>query len=218
MIRVLLADDVPLVRVGLRTVLCERTGIDIVGEAADGSAAVDICRRVKPNVVLMDIKMPVMNGIEALTRIRGPGGCPGVKVVMFTMFDHDDYLFAALRLGAAGFIVKDAAPSDIIAGVRAAHAGEAMISPSATVRLIEAFIDSSCGGSEPPEDLAILTYREAQVLQLVVTGLHNDEIAVRLGVSYSTVKSHIRHLHEKLACRDRLQLALYGIAHGVRRW
>ncbi|MGV9294734.1 MULTISPECIES: response regulator [Amycolatopsis] len=217
MIRVLLVDDLPLVRIGLRSVLCERAGMTVVGEAGDGGQAVELCRRLKPDVVLMDIRMPGMNGLDALSHITGPGGCDGVKVVMFTMFDHDEYLFTALRRGAVGFIVKDSPPDKIIAALRAAHSGEALLSPSSTVRLISAFVAQPPPG-ETAEMPGGLTEREAEVLQLVVSGLRNEEIAERLMISYTTVKSHIRHLHEKLCCRDRVQLVIYGFEHGIRQW
>ncbi|WP_328648055.1 response regulator transcription factor [Amycolatopsis sp. NBC_00348] len=210
-------DDLQLVRIGLRSVLCERAGMSIVGEAEDGAHAVDLCRRLKPDVVLMDIRMPGMDGLEALSHINGPGGCDGVKVVMFTMFDHDEYLFTALRRGAAGFIVKDSSPDKIISALRAAHSGEALLSPSSTVRLIAAFVSQLQPG-ETAKKPASITERESEVLQLVVSGLRNEEIAERLMISYTTVKSHVRHLHEKLGCHDRVQLVIYGFEHGVRHW
>ncbi|GAB2811683.1 response regulator [Lentzea nigeriaca] len=217
LIRVLLVDDLPLVRIGLRSVLCERAGMAVVGEAEDGADAVELCRKLKPDVVLMDIRMPRMDGLEALSHITGPGGCTGVKVVMFTIYDHDEYLFTALCRGATGFIVKDSPPEVVVAALRAAHSGEALLSPSSTLRLISAFVSQPPPG-QTPEMPDGLTGREFEVLQLVVSGLRNEEIADRLMVSYTTVKSHVRHLHEKLGCRDRVQLVIYGFEHGIRRW
>jgi DNA-binding NarL/FixJ family response regulator len=217
LIRILLADASPLVRVGLRTILCKRAGMTVVGEAEDGERAVSLCRRLKPDVVLMDVRMPRMDGIQAISHIKGPAGVEGVKVIMFTMFDHDEYLFLALKLGASGFLGKDSAPDMIISAVRAAHSGDALLSPKTTARLISAFVDAPGMPTSTGVDLASLTPRERDVLELIVSGLHNDEIANYLGVSQATVKSHMRHLLEKLRCRDRVQLVIYGFEHGMRR-
>lgn len=217
LIRILLADASPLVRVGLRAVLCKRAGMTVVGEAEDGEQAISLCRRLKPDVVLMEVRMPKMDGIQAVSHIKGPAGIEGVKVVIFTMFDHDEYLFSALKLGASGFLVKDSAPDVIISAVRAAHSGDALLSPKTTARLISAFVDAPGMPTKNGIALASLTSRERDVLELIVSGLHNGEIANHLGVSQATVKSHMRHLFEKLHCRDRVQLVIYGFERGMRR-
>ncbi|MGP4005625.1 response regulator [Streptomyces sp. 4N124] len=213
----LVADDSPVLRTGLRTMFCERTGVTWVGEAVDGRAAVAACRRLHPSVVLMDVKMPVMDGLAATQEICSPGGVPGTRVVMLTVFDQDEIVFDALRAGACGFVLKDCPPEQIISAVRLAATGEALLSPRMTAQLIKEFARSP-RRAEAGRDLeAALTSREREVFDCVMVGMHNDEIAARLSMSPSTVKSHVRHLCQKFGARDRVQLVIAGYEAGLVR-
>ena len=216
MIRVLLADDQVLVRTGLRTILEDAGGFDIVGEAGDGSEAVARSAELHPDVVLMDVRMPNLDGIEATRRIRAQPQPP--RVLVLTTFDLDEYVYAGLRAGASGFLLKDALAADLVSAIRAVVAGDAVVAPSATRRLIERFLDS---GRLPEQDatrrLAVLTEREREVLALMARGLSNAEIAGQLYLSEGTVKTHVSHLLGKLGLRDRVQAVVLAYETGLIR-
>ncbi len=215
-IRVLLVDDQPLVRTGLAVILDAQPDLEVVGEAGDGMAAVAAAGRLRPDVVLMDIRMPVLDGLAATRAISDDARLGGVRVVILTTFDLDEYVFEALRSGASGFLVKDTEPSDLIRAVRAVVAGDALLSPSVTRRLIEEFAtrrkDPSAGPALDP-----LTDREREVMALVATGLSNDEIAERLFMSPATAKTHVSRAMVKLGARDRAQLVVFAYEAGLVR-
>jgi DNA-binding NarL/FixJ family response regulator len=219
-IRVLLADDQALVRAGFRALLSSAPDITVVGEAEDGHAAVLRARDTVPDVVLMDIRMPGTDGLEAARRIVDDPRLAAVRVVMLTTFAEDAYIFDAIRAGASGFLVKDIEPADLIAAVRVVHRGDALLSPTVTRRLIEEF----AARAKPPEPgrelgalLARLTDREREVLALVASGLSNDDIAARLVVSPATAKTHVSRAMVKLGVRDRAQLVVIGYESGLVR-
>jgi DNA-binding NarL/FixJ family response regulator len=209
---VLVADDQELVRAGFCVIL-EAAGFTVAGEAADGAQAVEIAERDQPDVVLMDIRMPVMDGLAATRRITARPGAP--KVVILTTFDLDDYVYEALRAGASGFLLKDAPRADLIAAVRIAAAGDALLAPSVTRRLIEAFAARPAEHAPRPSMLASLTPRERDILLLIARGLTNGEIAGELVVSETTVKTHIGHLLAKLSLRDRVQAVILAYETGT---
>ena len=212
-IRVLVVDDQELVRLGFCVILDAADGITVVGEAANGEAAVSQVAAHGPDVVLMDIRMPGMDGLEATRLItRGPAG---PKVVMLTTFDLDDYVYEALRAGASGFLLKDSPRHDLIAAVRAAAAGDALLAPSVTRRLIEAFARRPPETSPSPSQLASLTARERDVLLLLARGRSNAEIASVLFVSEATVKTHVGNLLAKLGLRDRVQAVILAYETGI---
>jgi DNA-binding NarL/FixJ family response regulator len=210
-LRVLVADDQELVRAGFCVIL-EASGLVIAGEAADGAQAVALAASEKPDVVLMDVRMPVMDGLEATRQIAAAPGAP--KVVILTTFDLDDYVYEALRAGASGFLLKDAPRADLIAAVRVAAAGDALLAPSVTRRLIEAFARRPATSAPPPSRLASLTPRERDILRLVARGYSNAEIAGELVVSEATVKTHVGHLLAKLGLRDRVQAVILAYETG----
>jgi DNA-binding NarL/FixJ family response regulator len=213
-IRVLVVDDQELVRLGFCVILDAAEGITVVGEAANGEAAVSQVAAHEPDVVLMDIRMPGMDGLEATRLItRGPAAPP--KVVMLTTFDLDDYVYEALRAGASGFLLKDSPRHDLIAAVRAAAAGDALLAPSVTRRLIEAFARRPPETSPSPSQLASLTARERDVLLLLARGRSNAEIASVLFVSEATVKTHVGNLLAKLGLRDRVQAVILAYETGI---
>jgi DNA-binding NarL/FixJ family response regulator len=213
-IRVLVVDDQELVRSGFCVILDAAEGICVVGEAANGEAAVSQVAAHDPDVVLMDIRMPGMDGLEATRQItRGPSAGP--KVVMLTTFDLDDYVYEALRAGASGFLLKDSPRADLIAAVRAAAAGDALLAPSVTRRLIEAFARRPPEASPSPSQLASLTARERDVLLLLARGRSNSEIAAALFVSEATVKTHVGNLLAKLGLRDRVQAVILAYETGI---
>ena len=213
-IRVLVVDDQELVRLGFCVILDAADGITVVGEAANGEAAVAQVAAHAPDVVLMDIRMPGMDGLEATRRISGgQSGAP--KVVMLTTFDLDDYVYEALRAGASGFLLKDSPRHDLIAAVRAAAAGDALLAPSVTRRLIEAFARRPPETSPSPSQLASLTARERDVLLLLARGRSNAEIAEVLFVSEATVKTHVGNLLAKLGLRDRVQAVILAYETGI---
>jgi DNA-binding NarL/FixJ family response regulator len=214
-IRVLLADDQKLVRAGFRVLLERGDEIEVVGEAADGAEALDAARAARPDVVLMDIRMPVLDGLEATRRIVADELLAGVRVVVLTTFELDEYVFEALRAGASGFLLKDIDPDDLRQAVRVAAAGDALLSPSVTRRLITEFASRP---ARPPRDaarLAALTEREREVLALVAGGLSNDEIGQRLFMSPATAKTHVSRAMAKLGARDRAQLVVVAYETGL---
>ncbi|EST19150.1 response regulator transcription factor [Streptomyces niveus] len=216
MIRVLLADDQSLVRAGFRALLDAQPDIEVAGEAADGAEALRKVRELAPDVVLMDIRMPVMDGLDATRRITEDGGLDQVKVVMLTTFELDEYVFEALRSGASGFLVKDTEPEELLRAVRAVTDGDALLSPGVTRRLIAEFASRSKAPS-PADGLGELTEREREVMALVGIGLSNEEIARRLVVSPLTAKTHVSRTMVKLGARDRAQLVVRAYESGLVR-
>jgi DNA-binding NarL/FixJ family response regulator len=214
-IRVVLADDQTLVRAGFRALLERTDGIDVVGEATDGAAAVAIARETVPDVVLMDVRMPVLDGIEATRRITADPLLPDVRVLVLTTFEVDEYVFEALRAGASGFLLKDVEPDDLRQAVRLVADGQALLSPSVTRRVIAEF---SGGRQRNPPDrsrLAQLTDREREVMALVARGLTNDEIGARLFLSPATAKTHVNRAMTKVGARDRAQLVVLAYESGL---
>ncbi|MER6316883.1 response regulator transcription factor [Streptomyces sp. NPDC001581] len=216
MIRVLLADDQLLVRAGFRALLDAQPDIEVAGEAANGEEAVRLVRELRPDVVLMDIRMPVLDGLEATRRITEGRGPAAVRVVMLTTFELDEYVFEAIRSGASGFLVKDTEPEELLRAVRAVVAGDALLSPGVTRRLIAEFAARS---KQPAAaaDLGRLTEREREVMALVGMGLSNEEIARRLVVSPLTAKTHVSRTMVKLGARDRAQLVVLAYESGLVR-
>jgi DNA-binding NarL/FixJ family response regulator len=213
-VTVLVADDQELVRAGLRTILEAKPDIEVTGEAADGQAAVDAARRLRPDVVVMDVRMPVMDGLEATRRIASGPGEPR-RVLVLTTFDLDEYVYEALRAGASGFLLKGAPTDQVVEAVRVVAAGEALLSPSVTRRLIDEFARRPTPGARPPAALEELTAREREVLALVARGRSNPEIADELVVSAATVKTHVAHILLKLGVRDRVQAVILLYESGV---
>jgi DNA-binding NarL/FixJ family response regulator len=240
-ISVAVADDQALVRVGFCGIIAATPGFSVVGEAANGAEAVAVARAVKPDVILMDVRMPVLNGIEATRQITASPQSAGVRVIILTTFDLDEYVFAALRAGASGFLLKDTLPADLLTAMRIVAAGEALLAPSVTRRLISEFArtpapargtapTSAAGGMESPPSARmspsppatatdrvaqLLTERECEVLRLIATGMSNAEIASRLCISPATAKTHVAHLLTKLDSRDRVQLVIIAYQAGL---
>src|SRR5690606_20752379 len=217
-IRVLLVDDQSLLRLGFRALLDRQPDLEVVGEAADGAEAVTMVQALQPDVALMDVRMPTMDGIEATRRIVESGS--PVRVLVLTTFDLDEYVYAALRAGASGFLLKDATPADLLAGVRIVASGEAAVSPGITRLLIEAFAQHLPAGSEPPvqgERLGLLTERERDVLVELARGRANSEIAASLFISEATVKVHVGRILAKLGLRDRVQVVVFAYENGIVR-
>ena len=216
-IRVAIADDQPLIRTGLRAMLDHASDLELVGEAEDGEQAVAVVARERPDVVLMDIRMPVLDGIEATRRITGDAGLDAVRVVILTTFDVDDYVHAAIRAGASGFLLKDAPPEEVLDAIRVVARGDALLAPSVTRRLIAELAARPDAERPPPPQLDGLTEREREVLALVGRGLSNAEIASRLFVSPATAKTHVSHVMTKLYARDRAQLVVIAYESGLIR-
>jgi len=214
-IRVLIVDDQELVRTGFRLFLETQPGLAVVGEAGDGEEAIERVRELRPDVVLMDIRMPTMDGVEATAKLTSGAIEPAARVLVLTTFDLDEYVFGALRAGAAGFLLKDAPRERLIEAIRVVHSGEALLSPSITRRLIEDFAARSDPIEPPAAVLAELTPREREVLVLVAHGLSNAEIAARLVVTEATVKSHVGAVLLKLGLRDRVQAVVFAYEHGI---
>ena len=215
MIRVLVADDQALVRLGLKVLLENEDGMALAGEAADGREAVDLIRREHPDVVLMDVRMPVMDGIEALKAVVADPQLESTRVVMLTTFELDEYVFEALRAGASGFLIKDTDPTELLRAIRVAATGESLLSPTVTRRLITEFVGRPERRVTPHPHLRTLTDRERQVVALVAEGLTNDEIGERLFVSPDTVRTHVSRAMGKLEARDRAQLVVFAYQSGL---
>ena len=226
MIRVLLADDQALIRAGFRVLLEAADDIEVIGEAVNGDQAVELATAERPDVILMDIRMPGTDGLAATAQIAATDALNGVKVVILTTFETDEYVYQALRAGASGFLVKDAEPEELIRAVRVVHRGEALLSPSVTRRLIASLatrapaVPAAAGRdpanpARPAADLARLTEREREVLALVAQGLSNEEIATRLYLSPLTTKTHVSHIMTKLSARDRAQLVVIAYESGL---
>ena len=214
-IRILIADDQELVRTGLRLVLQAYDDLDVIAEAADGEQARELAEKLHPDVVLMDVRMPRMDGIEAVTLLSAAALDPPPRVLMLTTFDLDEYVFGALRAGAAGFLLKDASRERLVDAIRVVNAGEALLSPSITRRLIEEFAKRSDPIRPPDTIMEALTARERETLGLVARGLSNAEIAQRLFVTEATVKSHVSSVLTKLGLRDRVQAVVFAYEHGL---
>jgi DNA-binding NarL/FixJ family response regulator len=207
-VTVLVADDQDIVRTGLRMILDAQPGIEVVGEARNGQEAVDLARRLRPDVCLMDIRMPELDGIEATRRLAGPDVSDPIAVVVITTFDLDEYVYGALKAGARGFLLKDSGPDLLAQAVHAAAAGDALIAPNVTVRLLTAFADVPA--PDPVQPVAPLTDREEEVLLTVARGRTNAEIADELTISMSTTKTHLASLMMKLGARNRVELAMWA--------
>jgi DNA-binding NarL/FixJ family response regulator len=214
-VRVLLVDDQALIRAGFRMILEAEDDLEVVGECGDGTQAIDSVKRFAPDVVLMDIRMPEMDGIEATRRIVGGDGETAVKVLMLTTFDLDEYVYDALRAGASGFLLKDVPADQLVSGIRLVAQGDALLAPSVTRRLIQEFSRSSRGRGERPAGLDELTPREVEVFKLLARGMSNAEIAADLIVSETTVKTHVARILMKLEVRDRVQAVVLAYESGV---
>ena len=214
-IRVLVVDDQALVRAGFRMILDAHDDIDVIGEAENGAVAVAQAHALRPDVVLMDVRMPVMDGIEATRRLAGTDARDPVKVLVLTTFDLDEYVYEALRAGASGFLLKDVPRDELVRGIRVVANGEALLAPSVTRRLVEDFARRPAQSDRSPARLDVLTGREREVLELVAQGLSNTEIAEALYVSGATVKTHFGHVLMKLDLRDRVQAVILAYDVGL---
>lgn len=211
-IRVLIVDDQALVRTGFRMILESEPDIEVAGEAGDGLEAVAAAKETAPDVVLMDVRMPNMDGLEATRRIIAPGG---PRVLMLTTFDMDEYVYESLRAGASGFLLKDAPADQLVTGIRAVAAGQSLLAPSVTRRLIEHYTRGAAPNASAPEEVSSLTARELEVLRLVARGLSNAEIADTLVIGETTVKTHVARVLMKLGLRDRIQIAIYAYENAL---
>jgi DNA-binding NarL/FixJ family response regulator len=215
MIRVLLADDQELVRVGLRTLLNSEDDLTVVGDAADGLRAVELARQLRPDVVLMDVRMPGVDGIEAARRIGADPSIAGTRIIVLTTFEIDEYVFEALRIGASGFLIKDTKPAELVRAVRLVAAGDALLSPSVTRRVLDELASRPGRQARPHPQLELLTDREREVVALVAEGLSNEEIAGRLTISPATARTHVSRAILKLGARDRAQLVAFAYRSGL---
>jgi DNA-binding NarL/FixJ family response regulator len=214
-VRIGVVDDQPLIRTGLRTMIEHAADLELVGEAGDGEQAVDLARRHRPDVVLMDVRMPVVDGIEATRRITADPDLTGVRVIVLTTFDVDDYVHAAIRAGASGFLLKDATRDELLNAVRVVAGGDALLAPTVTRRLIHEFVQRPPSRRPDPARLDALTQREREVLVLIARGMSNAEIAAELIVGDATVKSHVAHVLMKLDLRDRIQAVILAYELGI---
>ena len=214
-IRIVLADDQPLVRVGLRALAEAEGDLDIVGEAADGEDAVSLARSLRPDVVVMDIRMPGLDGLEATRRIAADPQLANVRVLVLTTFEVDEYVFEALRAGAGGFLLKDAEPAELLRGIRTVAAGASLLSPSGTRRGVEAFANKPAPAAPRTSLLGERTEREREVVALVGGGLSNDEIAERLFISPATARTHVSRAMSKIEARDRAQVVVFAYESGL---
>lgn len=213
-VRVLIADDQAMVRAGFAALLDARPDIDVVGQAENGAVAVDLTAATHPDVVLMDVRMPVLDGLAAARQILAVPDC-ATRVVMLTTFDIDEYVLEAIRAGASGFLLKDAPPADLVAAVRVVHRGDALLAPSVTRRLLERVATTPDHRSAPPPELASLTHREREVLVEVARGRSNVEIAAVLTIAEQTVKTHVSRVLGKLGLRDRAQAVIVAYESGL---
>jgi DNA-binding NarL/FixJ family response regulator len=212
-IRVLIVDDQPLVRAGFRTILGSKRDIEVVGEAENGAEAVALAERRRPDVILMDIRMPVLDGVEATRRLVAAG--TPARILVLTTFDLDEYVHAAIRAGASGFLLKDVTPANLLEAIRIVAGGDALLAPSVTRRLLERFATTLPPGEDSSAALAELTSRETEVLRLLASGMSNAEIASELVVSEATVKTHISSMLRKLGLRDRVQAVIVAYETGL---
>lgn len=214
-IKVLLVDDQPLLRMGFRLILEGEDDVEIIAEASDGAEGVRLVAAHLPDVVLMDVRMPVMDGIEASRRITASGACS--RIIILTTFDLDEYAFSGLRAGASAFLLKDVAPEELVHAVRVVASGDAVVAPRVTQRLLETYVRSQHGGPKPPSDplLEDLTPRELEVLHAIAEGLSNAELAHKFFLSEATVKTHVRRILTKLHLRDRVQAVVYAYETGL---
>ena len=215
MIRVLLADDQALVRAGFRVLVASDTEMEVVGEAVDGEQAVRLARQLQPDIVLMDVRMPRMDGLEATRQIAADRALGDVHVLILTTFEQDDYVFEALRAGASGFLLKDCEPNDLLNAVRIVTRGEALLAPSVTRKLIAAFAAQPRRAAVAPAALKVLTEREREVMALVAAGRSNEEIAEQLVITPATAKTHVSRAMAKLGARDRAQLVVMAYETGL---
>ncbi|GID30440.1 response regulator [Paractinoplanes brasiliensis] len=213
MTTVLIADDQPLQRLGFRMLLDGTAGMIVVGEASSGGEAVRLVDRTHPDVVLMDVRMPGMDGIEATRRITAAG--PRTHVLILTTFDLDEYVYAGLRAGASGFLLKDAQPDELIAGIRAVAGGDSVVAPSLTRKLMNAYLQDTAPAADPDPRLAMLSEREREVLEAIGRGATNAEIAVRFTLTESTVKKHVGRVLAKIGARDRIQAVIFAYDNGL---
>ena len=215
MIRAVIVDDQALVRLGLTVLLENEDDITLVGEAADGREALDVVRRTKPDIVLMDVRMPVLDGIEALRIIAADAALAATKVLVLTTFELDEYVFEALRAGASGFMIKDTEPAELLRAIRVVASGESLLSPTVTRRLISEFVSGPTRRISPHPQLGTLTEREREIVGQVAEGLTNDEIAAKLVLSPATVRTHVSRAMVKLQARDRAQLVVFAYQSGL---
>jgi DNA-binding NarL/FixJ family response regulator len=215
MIRVLLADDLPLARIALRTMLEGAEGFSVVGEARDGEEAVALARETEADVMLMDLKMPGLDGLEATRQIVADETIDGLKVIILTTYETDERVFETLRVGASGFLLKDAEPQELLRGIKIVAEGESLLAPSVTRRLIAEFVSQPTSARVTPDELEWLTRREREVMALVAAGLSNDEIAAKLVISPATAKTHVSRAMRKLHAHDRAQLVVIAYESGL---
>lgn len=215
MIRVVVADDQAVVRMGLRVLVDREPDLTVVGEAGDGRAAIEAVRANRPDVLLLDVRMPGMDGLDALAELAAGNDLDGTRVIVVTTFEIDEYVFRALQAGASGFILKDAAPAELIQAIRVVADGNALLSPSVTRRLIDRFGRQPAYGAEPAPGLDTLTGRERELVAWVATGRSNEEIGAELSISPATVRTHVGRAMVKLHARDRVQLVVFAVRAGL---